>query len=193
MNYNNTYTSDNIASDNIDNIAQSFFAVLIFCSLVSDSYILCDAFLNNEHIKKKINYCNKIYRITVDLFFNNYEKDSEGNIIINKNNIKLKKKEIKKNINDNTKLKEIKDISQNQIKSKNPFDDEYENNIIEKNNIEIIKNEVINNKVSEKEINKKEINKEEINKKEINEEEINKKKINEEEINEEEIIEEEII
>jgi hypothetical protein len=101
---------------------------LIFCSLVSDSYILCDAFLNNEHIKKKINYCNKIYRITVDLFFNNYEKDSEGNIIINKNNIKSKKKEIKKNINDNTKLKEIKDISQSQIKSKNPFDDEYENN-----------------------------------------------------------------
>jgi len=139
MSFNNTNINiNNNSSQNIDNIAQSFFIVLIFCSLVSDSYLLFDNFIKNDYIKKKVNYCKKIYKINVDLFLNNYEKDDEGNIIINKKNIKTiksKEKNIKKskNIKDNTELK-----------SKNPFDEEYDNEIIENNihcNKELKRNE----------------------------------------------------
>jgi len=82
-----------INSDNIDNVAQSFFIVLIFCSVMSDSYILFDNFLKNNYIKKKINYSKKIYKIAHSIFFNNYKKDNKGNIIIGKE----KEKENNKN------------------------------------------------------------------------------------------------
>jgi hypothetical protein len=145
MSFNNTNINiDNNASQNIDNIAQSFFIVLIFCSLVSDSYLLFDNFIKNDYIKKKVNYCKKIYKITVDLFFNNYEKDNEGNIIINKKNIKTIKC---KNI------KNIKDTKDNiQLKSKNPFDEEYENDIIE-NDIQYNKKIEIDKEHNNKEYN----------------------------------------
>lgn len=73
---------NNNSSDTIDSIAQSIFVTLIFCSVVSDSYIMFDNFLKNNYIKKKINYCNKIYQIIIGLSFNNYKKDKKGNIII---------------------------------------------------------------------------------------------------------------
>ena len=73
---------NNNSSDTIDSIAQSIFVTLIFCSLVSDSYIMFDNFLKNNYIKKKIHYCNKIYQIIIGLSFNNYKKDKKGNIII---------------------------------------------------------------------------------------------------------------
>ena len=160
MSFNNTNINiNNNSSQNIDNIAQSFFIVLIFCSLVSDSYLLFDNFIKNDYIKKKVNYCKKIYKITVDLFLNNYEKDDEGNIIINKKNIKtIKSKE--KNIK---KSKNIKDNIE--LKSKNPFDEEYDNEIIENNihcnkelkhneNKEIVQNE--NKEIENKEIDQNE-------------------------------------
>ena len=112
----------NKSSENIDNIAQSFFLVLIFCSLVSDFYIAFDNFLNNNYIKKKISYCKKVYKVIVGLTFNNYIKDKEGNIIINEKPV------------------EVKPI----IKSYNPFDDDDDISLILKNIKEIQEDNEIN-------------------------------------------------
>ena len=40
-------------NENIDKLAQSFFLVLIFCSLLSDSYIIFENFIKNDYVKKK--------------------------------------------------------------------------------------------------------------------------------------------
>jgi hypothetical protein len=78
-------------NENIDRLAQSFFLVLIFCSLISDSYIILENFMKNDYVKKKINYVKKLSKVVVGLSFSNYKKDDEGNIIIendeSKNNI----------------------------------------------------------------------------------------------------------
>jgi len=95
---------NNNSSDTIDNIAQSIFITLIFCSLVSDSYIMFDNFLKNNYIQKKLHYCNKIYKIIIGLSFNNYKKDKNGNIIISDEEIQ-EKKTIKKNIKEVIKKK----------------------------------------------------------------------------------------
>jgi hypothetical protein len=133
MNYNN-------ASDNIDNIAQSFFFVLIFCSLVSDSYIVFDNFLKNNYVKKKVGFLKKIYKITINLFCNNYEKDNDGNIIINKLTENVNKK-VKKN---NTLLK-----------INNPFDDIYKE-------LEEIK-EIVENVINEDSVNEGSVNEGSVN------------------------------
>jgi len=80
--------------NDIDNLAQSFFIVLIVCSLMNDSYVVVNNLLNNTYIKKKVNYSNKIYKIAKNMIFNNYEKDKEGNIIINDIEEKNKKDNI---------------------------------------------------------------------------------------------------
>jgi len=139
MNYNN-------ASDNIDNIAQSFFFVLIFCSLVSDSYIVFDNFLKNNYVKKKVGFLKKIYKITINLFCNNYEKDNDGNIIINKLTENVNKK-VKKN---NTLLK-----------INNPFDDIYKE-------LEEIK-EIVENVINEDSVNEGSVNEGSVNEGSVNE------------------------
>ena len=128
------------ASENIDNIAQSFFFVLIFCSLVSDSYIVFDNFLKNNYVKKKVGFFKKIYKITVELFCNNYEKDSDGNIIIHRLTENVNKKVKKNNTLINLKnpfddiykeLEEIKEIVEDSIKEdsvKEDIDNEEHNN-----------------------------------------------------------------
>ena len=68
--------------NSIDNVAQSFFIALIFCSIISDSYIVLNNFFENNYIKKKVNYFKKIYKIVVSLSFNDYKNDNNGNIII---------------------------------------------------------------------------------------------------------------
>ena len=69
-------------SSSIDNIAQSFFMVLIFCGVMSDSYIIFNNFFKNDYVKKKTNYYKKIYKVVVGLTLNNYKNDTDGNIII---------------------------------------------------------------------------------------------------------------
>lgn len=39
--------------NDIDNLAQSFFIVLIVCSLMNDSYVVVNNLFNNTYIKKK--------------------------------------------------------------------------------------------------------------------------------------------
>jgi len=69
-------------SDNIDNLAQSFFVVLIFCSVLNDSYSIMNNFFNNDHVQKKMKYYNDVYTAVKHVFVNNYENDSDGSIII---------------------------------------------------------------------------------------------------------------
>jgi len=79
----------------IDRLAQSFFIVLISCSLMNDSYILLNDFFKNSYVRKKINYIKNICDISYNLAFNNYKNDNDGNIIIDKTNI------LPEEINDN--------------------------------------------------------------------------------------------
>ena len=74
-------------SEDIDRLAQSFFIVLISCSLMNDSYLLLNDFFKNNYVKKKINYIKNICNISYNLVFNNFKNDKEGNIIIDKNNM----------------------------------------------------------------------------------------------------------
>ena len=50
------------SNENIDKLAQSFFLVLIFCSLLSDSYIMFENFIKNDYIKKK----NKLFQKNIN-------------------------------------------------------------------------------------------------------------------------------
>jgi len=95
-------------NDNINNLAFSFFSGLVICSIVSDSYIIFNNFLKNNYIKKKLNYCKKIYKIIIGLSFNSFKNDDNGNII----------------------------IEDYQKKITNPFDDEYEDYIEEYEDID---------------------------------------------------------
>ena len=132
-------------NDNIDKIAFAFFSSLVVCSILNDSYSIINSILKNNYVKKKIDYCKKIYKVIINLSLCNYKKDNYGNIIIDnetentnktsKNNTKsLKKENIKEIITKNSKddsKKDIKEIiTKNndkniQMKSTNPFDDNY--------------------------------------------------------------------
>jgi hypothetical protein len=72
----------NNSTESIDRLAQSFFMVLVFCSFVSDSYIVFENFLKNNYVQKKLNHYKKLYKVVCGLSFNNYQNDEEGNIII---------------------------------------------------------------------------------------------------------------
>ena len=149
-------------NDNIDKIALAFFSSLIVCSILNDSYSIINSILKNNYVKKRIDYCKKIYKVIISLSLCNYKKDNDGNIIIDnemedinktsKNNTKsIKKENITKNSKDDSKknIKEIitKNNDENiQIISTNPFDDNYKED--EYN----IKNFMKNNKLDDIEI-----------------------------------------
>ena len=67
------------SNSNIDNLAQSFFILLIFCSCLSDFIIL-----KNGGLSEKVNnISDAIYGVV----FNKCNKDEKGNIIIDKKEI----------------------------------------------------------------------------------------------------------
>ena len=76
-------------TDTIDKLAQSFFLALILCSLMNDSYIIIINFTNNTYIKKKVGYIKNIINIAYNLSFNNFKKDTDGNIIIETDNYEV--------------------------------------------------------------------------------------------------------
>ena len=82
---NSTIISNIIKNDHIDNLAFSFFSLLTFCSILSDSYIVINNFFKNDAVKKKINYFNKVFKVVVGLSFKKYKNDNDGNIIIDNN------------------------------------------------------------------------------------------------------------
>jgi hypothetical protein len=74
-------------TESIDKLAQSFFIVLVFCSMASDSYIFIENLLKNNYIKKRINYAKNIYKVVRGLTLNNYVNDNDGNIVIDEEEI----------------------------------------------------------------------------------------------------------
>ena len=67
------------SNSNIDNLAQSFFILLIFCSCLSDFIIL-----KNGGLSEKVNnISDAIYGVV----FNKCNKDENGNIVIDKKEI----------------------------------------------------------------------------------------------------------
>jgi hypothetical protein len=89
----------------INNLAQSIFIVLSFCSIISNVVIYSDKLLENNKNFKKI---NSTYNVLKEYFFNNYKEDKDGNIIIENDLINNKpiipnsvevEKEIKEMIN----------------------------------------------------------------------------------------------
>ena len=111
------------SNENIDRLAQSFFLVLIFCSLLSDSYIMLENFIKNDYVKKKINYCKKVSKVLIGLSFNNYKKDDEGNIIIENDD---SKQIISDDSDDEIEQisEEINDLMRDYSDNKNPFDED---------------------------------------------------------------------
>ena len=127
-----------MSSDNIDRIAFIFFSALTFCAIMNDSYSLFNNLFKNNYVKKKMSNLNKIKKVFIGLLFNNYTNDNEGNIIIEE------------------------DSNLNNV-SKNPFDDEYDDEyyvdyeIINSNNDKFkadeVKEEEETNEVKEEETN----------------------------------------
>ena len=128
----------------MDNLAQSFFVGLIFCSLLSDSYIIYNDILKNDYIKKKINYAKKMCDVVVGISCNNYKNDNNGNIIIN-----------------------AEDVGDIKSKSTNPFEEDCDEDIVFNNVFdntvkeEVIKEEVIKEAVIKEAVIKEEVIKEE--------------------------------
>ena len=119
-------------TQNIDKLAQSFFIVLVFCSVASDSYIFINNILKNNYVKKKINYAKKMYKIARGLTLQNYINDDEGNIIIDdKDEDKnVKEQDEKENIDDNLELEiESKKTDESNIVNKEVLDETIINNI----------------------------------------------------------------
>ena len=191
---NSTCIQRNIESnENIDKIAQSFFILLVFCSLLSDSYIMFNNFLQNNFIRKNINYYKNIYKIIVGVSFNKYKNDENGNIIIENNyNVKDEGEDVIDSTDDNE--DEIIDNFDEEIQKdlnkilkktsySNPFDEEsaiintktevldetiLSKEIIDKTilPIEVIDETILSEKVVDETIFEE---KEELNKKNINE------------------------
>jgi hypothetical protein len=111
------------SNENIDRLAQSFFLVLIFCSLLSDSYIMLENFIKNDYVRKKLNYCKKVSKVLIGLSFNNYKKDDEGNIIIENDD---NKQIISDDSDDEIEQisEEINDLMKDYSNNKNPFDED---------------------------------------------------------------------
>jgi hypothetical protein len=72
----------------INNLAQSIFIVLSFCSIISNVVIYSDKILENNEINKNFKKINNTYTVLKEYFFNNYKEDDSGNIIF-ENNIEL--------------------------------------------------------------------------------------------------------
>lgn len=69
----------------INNLAQSIFIVLTFCSIISNVVIYSDKILENNEINKNFKKINNTYTVLKEYFFNNYKEDDSGNIIFEKN------------------------------------------------------------------------------------------------------------
>lgn len=69
----------------INNLAQSIFIVLSFCSIISNVVIYSDKILENSEINKNFKKINNTYTVLKEYFFNNYKEDDNGNIIFEKN------------------------------------------------------------------------------------------------------------
>jgi len=69
----------------INNLAQSSFIVLLFCSIISNVVIYSDKILENNEINKNFKKINNTYTVLKEYFFNNYKEDDSGNIIFEKN------------------------------------------------------------------------------------------------------------
>jgi hypothetical protein len=87
----------------INNLAQSIFIVLSFCSVISNVVICSDKLLENNKNFKKI---NSTYNILKEYFFNNYKEDKDGNIII-ENDLIINKPIIPNSIEIEKEIKEI--------------------------------------------------------------------------------------
>jgi hypothetical protein len=185
---NSTCIQRNIESnENIDKLAQSFFILLVFCSLLSDSYIMFNNFLQNNFIKKNINYYKNIYKIIVGVSFNKYKNDEDGNIIIENNyNVKDEGDDAIDSIDDNE--DEIIDNFDEEIQKdlnkilkktsySNPFDEEStiintKTEIVVENTLpsEVVDETILSREVLDETILLTEVvQKEELNKKNINE------------------------
>ncbi len=153
---NSTIAYNIIKNDNIDNLAFSFFSLLTFCSVLSDSYIVINNFLKSNEVKKKMNYLNKVFKVVVGLSFKKYKNDEEGNIIIDNENAENQKKynnpfddmeEISdmEDENDNEKRDEL-NIEQSS-ESNNESNNETENQMIKKEVSIEPEKDIIDNKV----------------------------------------------
>ena len=56
----------------INNLAQSSFIVLLFCSIISNVVIYSDKILENNEINKNFKKINNTYTVLKEYFFNNY-------------------------------------------------------------------------------------------------------------------------
>jgi hypothetical protein len=65
----------------INNLAQSIFIVLSFCSIISNIVIYSDKLMENNEINKNFKKINNTYTVLKEYFFNNYKEDDSGNII----------------------------------------------------------------------------------------------------------------
>ena len=65
----------------INNLAQSSFIVLLFCSIISNVVIYSDKILENNEINKNFKKINNTYTVLKQYFSNNYKEDDKGNII----------------------------------------------------------------------------------------------------------------
>lgn len=102
MNSTDLYPITHQENMNIDNMAQSVFYILIFCGFLSDCTLWTRYIMDNKQIKDKIKNGMDTWSILKNYFLHNYEKDKDGNIIIEDNEEKkLNKKNIK-----NEKLRE---------------------------------------------------------------------------------------
>lgn len=139
-------------SDNIDNLAQSFFIVLIFCSVLNDSYSIMNNYFNNEHVQKKMKYYNNVYTVAKNILTKNYESDSDGTIIIDegvKENIKEDKNKEDKNKEDKNKVDKNKEETSKKENKPDLVEEYIEKNNEVNNNPEIIykKDHIIVNKI----------------------------------------------
>ena len=69
----------------INNLAQSIFIVLSFCSIISNIVIYSDKIMENNEMNKNFNKINNTYTVLKEYFFNNYNEDDNGNIIFKNN------------------------------------------------------------------------------------------------------------
>ena len=73
MNFTNTCSAQNSGDTEINNLAQSIFIVLSFCSVISNIVIYSDKILENNEINKKFKSMNNTYSVLKEYFFNNYK------------------------------------------------------------------------------------------------------------------------
>ena len=125
-------TELNNNNDGINTVAQSFFFILIFLSLLSDTYIMLNNIVEKKYVKNKIEYIKNIYNLTKNLLLNKYEENN--NCIMINSNLNINE-DIKKDINELNKLNDINELNElNNIKElidKNS----YELDPIEKENL----------------------------------------------------------